>query len=122
LSERIQLREAIANEVIIVATTDNQTGLDKDFIFIQNHTLNHRKYLNPTYSIGNLASETKISSRNVSQILRKNTNYNFTGSINELRVQKVKKILTDPEYSAYTIVSIGLECGFYSKSTFYRAF
>lgn len=122
MSERIQLREAIANEVIIVATTDNQTGLDKDFIFIQNHTLNHRKYLNPTYSIGNLASETKISSRNVSQILRKNTNYNFTGSINELRVQKVKKILTDPEYSAYTIVSIGLECGFYSKSTFYRAF
>ena len=69
-----------------------------------------------------MALETKISSRNVSQILQKNTNYNFTDYINELRVEKAKKYLTDVKYSDYTIVSIGLECGFYSKSTFYRAF
>jgi AraC-like DNA-binding protein len=69
-----------------------------------------------------LALETKISSRNVFQILQRNTNHNFTDYINELRVEKAKNYLTDARYSDYTIVSIGLECGFYSKSTFYRAF
>ena len=69
-----------------------------------------------------MALETKISSRNVSQILQKNTNYNFTDYINELRVEKAKKYLTDLKYFDYTIVSVGLECGFYSTSTFYKAF
>lgn len=58
----------------------------------------------------------------MSQILQKNTNYNFTDYINGLHVEKAKKYLTDIKYSDYTIVSICLECGFYSKSTFYKAF
>jgi AraC-like DNA-binding protein len=31
-------------------------------------------------------------------------------------------MLSNPEYSNYTIVAIGLEAGFNSKASFYRAF
>ncbi|WP_407920992.1 helix-turn-helix domain-containing protein [Flavobacterium cellulosilyticum] len=48
--------------------------------------------------------------------------YNFLDYINLLRVEKVKKYLIKSDYSSYTIVAIGLECGFNSKSTFYTAF
>ena len=32
------------------------------------------------------------------------------------------QLLKDKEYSEYTIIGIGLECGFNSKSSFYREF
>jgi AraC-like DNA-binding protein len=123
LSERIKLREAISSdEEIVTKSLNKKNEFDNDFIFIQNHIINNKKYLDPNFSIENLASETKMNTRKVSQILQKNTNYNFIDYINQLRVEKAKKYLIDPKYSNYTIVSIGLECGFYSKSTFYRAF
>ncbi|WP_310555333.1 helix-turn-helix transcriptional regulator [Flavobacterium sp.] len=122
LSERIKLREVISNEIDASPPKSQKIDQDNDFIFIQNHILKDKKYLDSTYTIENLALETNISSRNVSQILQKNTNYNFTDYINQLRVEKAKKCLRSSNYSHYTIVSIGLECGFHSKSTFYRAF
>jgi AraC-like DNA-binding protein len=74
------------------------------------------------YSVENLASETKNSVKKLSLNLQKNTNYGFPDYINLLRVQKAKKYLINPKYADYTIIAIGLECGFNSKSTFYRAF
>jgi AraC-like DNA-binding protein len=50
------------------------------------------------------------------------SSYNFSDFINSLRVEQAKKFLSDNEFSQYTIVAIGLECGFNSKSTFYSAF
>jgi len=47
---------------------------------------------------------------------------NFPDYINKYRVKEAKKLLGDNNFSAYTIVAIGLECGFNSKSTFYYAF
>ena len=39
-----------------------------------------------------------------------------------MRIQQSKKLLIDEKYANYTIVSIGLESGFNSKSTFYNVF
>jgi AraC-like DNA-binding protein len=123
LAERIKLREAISNDQeVINEISKDETPISNDFIFIQNHILNHKKYLDPNFSVEMLATEIKMSARNVSQILQKHTGNNFIDYINLLRVEKAKKYLIDASYSDYTIVSIGLECGFYSKSTFYRAF
>jgi len=47
---------------------------------------------------------------------------NFSDYINSLRVDEAKKLLKNADFEAYTIVAIGLECGFNSKSTFYTAF
>ena len=47
---------------------------------------------------------------------------NFSDYINSYRVEEAKKLLADTTFDNYTIVAVGLECGFNSKSTFYNAF
>jgi AraC-like DNA-binding protein len=46
----------------------------------------------------------------------------FSEYINAARVREAQRILTDLDFKNYTIVAIGLECGFNSKSTFYNSF
>ena len=58
----------------------------------------------------------------ISQLVNQNTDYNFNDYINSFRVEDVKKMLERPDYINYTIVAIGLEAGFNSKASFYRAF
>jgi YesN/AraC family two-component response regulator len=63
-----------------------------------------------------------LKASTISQLVNQNTDYNFNDYINSYRVEETKKMLSDPEYSNYTIVAIGLEAGFNSKASFYRAF
>ena len=63
-----------------------------------------------------------LSEGYISQLLNQNSEKNFNDYINELRVEDAKSMLTNSEYDQYTIVSIGLESGFNSKSSFYSAF
>jgi len=37
-------------------------------------------------------------------------------------VEAVKEMMSDPEYANYTLLTMGLESGFTSKTTFYNAF
>jgi len=37
-------------------------------------------------------------------------------------VEAVKEMMSDPEYAHYTLLTMGLESGFTSKTTFYNAF
>ena len=69
-----------------------------------------------------MASELKMSNTKVSNSINQNSKCNFSDYVNKLRVEKAKKYLVKPQYIDYNIESIGYECGFNSKSTFYLAF
>jgi AraC-like DNA-binding protein len=69
-----------------------------------------------------VASDLGMSKSYFSKLVNSYSSYNFSDFINSLRVEQAKKFLSDDEFSQYTIVAIGLECGFNSKSTFYSAF
>jgi AraC-like DNA-binding protein len=121
LIERIELRKEINNDQnqkneVILETVDSR------FLLIQNIIIEHKMFLEPDLAIEDVAKKVKKSAKNVSQILQEATNFNFPDYINSLRIEKAKKFLVSAKYSKYTVVSIGLECGFNSKSTFYRAF
>ncbi len=122
--DRQEIREIFAETIVddIFNKTNDVTVLDKDFLKIKNFIYLEKNYLNPNLSIEQVADETKISSRNITQIIKNNTTENFVDYVNGFRVEKAKKCLLEIEFEDYTITSIGLECGFYSKSTFYRAF
>jgi AraC-like DNA-binding protein len=126
MAERIKLREAIkTNESVNYASIsiNQQKSFNEDvFLEIKHHIENNNRFLDPLFSIEILASETQMSIHKISQALQLHTNHNFNDYVNKLRVEKAKKYLIAREYSDYTIASIGLECGFNSKSTFYRAF
>lgn len=127
LTERIKLRNTI-NEIEMPKTVKidentNQNELDdKRFLQIKNHIENNKRYLEPLFSLENLSDETEISINKLSQIINQKTDFNFPDYINQFRVERSKKYLTSKKYSEYTIVAIGLECGFNSKSAFYNAF
>ncbi|RZS99553.1 helix-turn-helix domain-containing protein [Aquimarina brevivitae] len=79
-------------------------------------------YRDPNLGLCSVAHKIKISSNYLSQLVNKLTGKNFTDYINTFRVEDAKLKLTNKNYSNYTIVGIGLESGFNSKSTFYSAF
>lgn len=125
LTERIELRKLVANTDAEIATQkkgqkENKTT-DK-LLSIKEYIETNKRYLNPNFSLEMLSHELKMSTSSLSQIINKDNTTNFSDYINHLRVEKAKKYLTKVAYKNYTILSIGLECGFNSKSTFYNAF
>lgn len=120
LTERIELRKII--QIKIPSSVPPKPALDLQFAEIEQHIKAHHGYLSPKFTLVQLSESMNMSDRKISKILKNNLKNNFTDYINELRVQKAIEILKDKQYEDYTIAAIGLECGFNSKSSFYRAF
>ncbi|MDO9038897.1 MAG: helix-turn-helix domain-containing protein [Lutibacter sp.] len=120
---RIQLRKEItAEENNKNGTRNTKKSEEEKFLMIKKHIKNNKRFLDPTFSLERLSYEMGISTSKLSHLINQESGYNFPDYINLLRVEKAKKYLLKSDYSAYTIVAIGLECGFNSKSTFYAAF
>ena len=133
VNDRIFLRDSISSEKALTIDEDESgSGLEKtpeidpkhlkEFETVHNHIIEKQRFLDPNLSLEELARDLEISSSHLSKLVNTYSNYNFSDYINSLRIQQAKKLLTDKNFCRYTIVSIGLECGFNSKSTFYTAF
>lgn len=79
-------------------------------------------YLDPTISLEKISEELNISCGHLSRIINTGMSLSFTEYINRLRVEEAKTYLTNPEFAKYTLVAIGLEAGFNSKSAFHACF
>ncbi|QMU63048.1 MAG: helix-turn-helix domain-containing protein [Flavobacteriaceae bacterium] len=79
-------------------------------------------FLNPNFSLSLLSEKSNLSEGYLSQLFSDHSEVNFSSYVNKLRISKAKEFLTNPKFKNYTIVSIGLESGFNSKSVFYDAF
>lgn len=82
----------------------------------------HQIYRDNTLNREKVAEKLGISSGYVSQIVNAITGDNFANYINNYRVEAVKKMILDSEYENYSLLAIGLESGFTSKTTFNNAF
>ena len=79
-------------------------------------------YLNPGLSREDIAQQLGISPSYLSQVIKATGDKNLSTIINQYRVNEVKKMLADSSFRAFSIVAIGLEAGFKSKSSFYESF
>ncbi len=79
-------------------------------------------YLNPDYSIKNLIEDVQYNEKEINELLDKSEHTSFLNYINYLRVEAFKKQLKKPENNAFTMISIAEQCGFKSKTSFYRIF
>ncbi len=137
LEDRIILRENINNEILtkkgsidlkLAIDLDNQFPTEKSdkqhnlFKKINTYIIEQKKYLDPYLGLDSLSDDLNVSSGHLSFLINTYSSHNFSDFINELRIEQVKKLIMEKEYLNYTIVSIGLESGFNSKSTFYSAF
>ncbi|HEU4497486.1 MAG TPA: AraC family transcriptional regulator [Flavobacterium sp.] len=123
LSGRAAIREQMAairqNEINDASAT--ATIASKAKIINQFEEAIRNLYLNPSLSQNDVAAHLGISSSYLSQVIN-NSNIKFNDYLNAVRIEKAKRMLSDETFSNYTITAIGLESGFNSNASFYRAF
>jgi AraC-like DNA-binding protein len=79
-------------------------------------------YLNPDLNLEMLASDVQLSSGYVSQIINKREKSNFYDFVNRHRVEEAKELMANTKFKHYSLLAIGQEAGFNSKTTFNTAF
>jgi AraC-like DNA-binding protein len=79
-------------------------------------------YLNGELSAQDLSKLLGVSVNHLSQILTREQQQNFFDFVNGYRVARVKAKMADPKYRHYTLLAIGLESGFNSKTAFNTTF
>lgn len=79
-------------------------------------------YTDSTLNREKVAEQLGISAGYLSQIVNTITGDNFAHYINHYRVEAVKEMISNPEFENYNLLAMGLESGFTSKTTFYKAF
>jgi AraC-like DNA-binding protein len=80
-----------------------------------------RLYLKSELNLQLLADSFSQGRNEVSRLINQATGENFFHFVNGFRAREFKKSLEEKRYPDYTLLSIGLECGFNSKSTFNEA-
>jgi AraC-like DNA-binding protein len=81
-----------------------------------------RVYQEPELTLQNLADKLRVPSYQVSQAINAGMKKNFYDLINGYRVQEAKRLLLDSKNKNFTILSVGFEAGFNSKTTFNTVF
>jgi len=79
-------------------------------------------FLEPNISLADVAKKLEISQRNLSELIRENSNKNFNQFINYYRVEEAKKLLKDSSNNNLNMLGIAYDSGFNSKASFYSVF
>ena len=83
---------------------------------------NDKLYQEPQFTLQNLADKLQIPAYQVSQVINDSLKKNFYELVNGYRVEEAKRLLLDPKNKNFTILSMGFEAGFNSKTTFNTVF
>lgn len=87
-----------------------------------NYMEKEKPYLDNELSIYKIAKDLDVSSHILSQVFTIGLNKSFYSVINEYRVQEFKRKIEAGEHKTYTLLSIAMDSGFNSKSSFNRIF
>ncbi|WP_372771915.1 two-component regulator propeller domain-containing protein [Mangrovibacterium sp.] len=83
---------------------------------------NDKPYLNADLKLADLANEINHPMNDISQVLNQDLNQSFSDFVNRYRVEEVIRRMEDKAYEKFTFVAIAQQCGFNSKTSFYRIF
>ena len=95
------------------------TSLAKEVLNNLNILMEGGIYKDATLSLGKLASQLKISTHHLSQIINQQTQGNYFDLINQYRIKDARHLLLNTQLS---IIDIAYEVGYNSKSSFYTEF
>jgi len=100
-----------------LSTKDNPHFKNLEILFQK-----HQIYRDSTLNREKVSEKLGISAGYLSQLVNNITGENFSSYINYYRVEAVKKMMSDSEFKNYSLLALGFESGFTSKTTFYSAF
>lgn len=84
--------------------------------------LQHKPFLKADVSVEDLADLSGLTQGELSQLLNEHMGTRFYEYVNKFRVQEFVQLLDDEFSRKLTLTALAEQCGFSSKSTFYRAF
>ena len=79
-------------------------------------------YTETELTLKQLAEKLRFPTYQVSQAINEGLGKNFYELVNSHRVEEAKRLLADPRTENFTILSVGFEAGFNSKTTFNTVF
>ena len=83
---------------------------------------NDRIYLDPELKIETIANRLEVGNHKISQTINTISKQSFYDFVNTYRVDHLKKLLKSEAHQKFTILALGLESGFNSKSSLNRIF
>ncbi len=114
LARKILIKDHKTNK----SEKDNKEDLNRLLKFMEAE----EPYLDATITLQKLADKIEMSNREVSILINQNLNQHFFDFINQLRIKKAQKILSNSKNNQLTVQQIMYDVGFNSKSSFYTAF
>ncbi|MEL6718234.1 MAG: helix-turn-helix domain-containing protein [Bacteroidota bacterium] len=114
-----------SNTIVMESVPNKTINSDKNRAYFEQLTQlmeTEKLYKNPNLNREIAAEHLGISAGYLSQILQTTSSQNFTSFINAYRVKAVKDMLVNSTFDQYSLVAIGMEAGFKSKSAFYTSF
>ncbi len=104
-------------------TTLALDDIDVDLVEkIKQRMVNEKDFLNPTLSLKEFAKKLGTPSRTISKHINQGLGITFVDFVNQYRVEEVKKKIASGRLDQFTLLSVALESGFNSKSSFNRIF
>ena len=79
-------------------------------------------YQEPELTLHQLSTHLQYPAHQVSQAINDGMNKTFYDLVNGYRVEEAKRLLLNPKNRSFTILSVGFEAGFNSKTTFNTVF
>jgi len=83
---------------------------------------NEKVYQEPELTLQLLSEKLQIPSYLTSHAINEGLKKSFYDLINGYRIEEAKRLLVDPRNASFTILSIGFDAGFNSKTTFNTVF
>ena len=122
ITEAIWLkRYFIIDPTRVKLENEKVTGISQ-YDILKKVFLEDKYYLDPNVNANKFAKALNIKSEALNYMIRKNGFKNFTAFVNYHRVQVFIQKLIENQHSNLTIDGLASNCGFKSKSTFYRIF
>lgn len=99
-------------------------GTKAEELFQELNTLmkQNKLFRNPGLKASEIAEQLNIPMYQLSHLLSLKSEFNFFEFVNNYRVEEAKELLLNSDNKHLTILAIGMEAGFNSKSSFNRAF
>ena len=79
-------------------------------------------YLNPNLKVHHLAKKIGVTTHNISQTINSKAQKPFYDFVNAYRVNHLKQLLMDPDNLQFTVLGLGMDSGFSSKTSLNRIF
>jgi AraC-like DNA-binding protein len=81
-----------------------------------------RPYRRGDLTLPELAEALGVTPHNLTEVVNTRLGQSFYDFVNGYRVREAQARLADPAYAGWTVLAVGLEAGFNSKSSFNAAF